>query len=151
MDEKDLYWLAGLLEGEGSFCKGPPSRPNSCFISIGSTDRDIVEKVALLFNVSVQEEKRRKNARPHWKDVFTVRVRGLNAVNIMKQLRPLMGVRRKQQIDIAIECYRPKILRTDKMVINKVKIMLKTGLSNRKIASHLNICRDTVGRVKKLL
>ena len=48
MKETDLTWLAGLLEGEGSFLKAPPSDPNCPRISLEMTDKDVVERAALL-------------------------------------------------------------------------------------------------------
>ncbi len=38
VDELTLHWLAGLLEGEGSFCVGLPSHPNSASIHIKMVD-----------------------------------------------------------------------------------------------------------------
>ena len=37
-----LYWLAGILEGEGTFMSGPPSRPNAPVVGdvvAGSSER----------------------------------------------------------------------------------------------------------------
>jgi hypothetical protein len=34
MNDCDLYWLAGILEGEGSFIQGTPERPARILISM---------------------------------------------------------------------------------------------------------------------
>ena len=35
----ELHWLAGLLEGEGTFMTGPPSSPGLPVIAVNMTDR----------------------------------------------------------------------------------------------------------------
>ena len=51
IDKRDLYWLAGLLEAEGSFLHGSPSSPSIPMVKLQMTDEDIVARVALLFDV----------------------------------------------------------------------------------------------------
>ena len=68
ISEPMLYWLAGILEGEGSFMKGVPSNPNSPRIAIQMTDKDVLEKVAAIFKVSVcRAGVARQRKHPHWK------------------------------------------------------------------------------------
>ncbi len=97
MQLTDLYWLAGLLEGEGSFMKGPPSKPNAPYISLQMTDEDVVARAANLFQVGYQRTKNRKPGL--WKASYMVQFRGSRAASLMRDLRPLMGVRRKSQIE----------------------------------------------------
>lgn len=104
MKETTLYWLAGLLEGEGSFTAGPPSAPNQPRISLQMTDEDVVEKVAALFGVGYLFI-RRDPRNLGWKDYFKTQVVGFPAVTLMRRLRPLMGQRRQQQIDKALASY----------------------------------------------
>lgn len=109
MDRKDLYWLAGLLEGEGSFQKPAPCEPKYPRITLQMTDADVVQRVATLFG------RNRicsfKSKRANHKDSYSILVKGKRAVQIMGDLYPLMGERRKQQIrnaagDIQIVEYR---------------------------------------------
>lgn len=95
----DLHWLAGLLEGEGSFLKGPPSAPNRPVIRVHMTDRDVVERVAELFQVSVVYLPARKE---NWKPTWLASLTGRRAVALMQQIRPYMGERRMRQIDAAL-------------------------------------------------
>jgi hypothetical protein len=104
IDEKNLRWLAGLLEGEGTFLAGPPSAPRSPAIQFWMTDRDVVERAASMLEAGVMKVRPRKK---HWKMTYAVRVRGPRAVVWMKRLRPLMGERRRAQIDRAIASYAP--------------------------------------------
>lgn len=102
------HWLAGLLEAEGSFMKGSPSRPGCPVVSLQMTDEDVVEKAKQI----VQSNRKvfccfrsKKNA-AH-KDAFVWQERGKAAFELMVKLRPLMGVRRQSQIDAAMACYTP--------------------------------------------
>jgi hypothetical protein len=104
MRESDLHWLAGLLEGEGSFCKPAPSAPNRPYITANMTDEDVIARVAGLFGVSYSRA--RKDPRnQRWRPSFVAQLRGARAVDLMRELRPLMGTRRKAQIDSAVAGY----------------------------------------------
>lgn len=106
MTDAELCWLAGLLEGEGSFCKGPPSRPNSLQVSLQMTDEDVVARAANLFGVAYSRGTPKKKA---WKYTYRTLLRGYPAAALMKQLRPMMGQRRQGQIDRALASYDPRL------------------------------------------
>lgn len=107
IDKDNLFWLAGFLEGEGSFLKGPPSRRNIPELVVTTTDKDIACKVGNIFKTSpCYIDKSKKNLK--WKDAWMVRTRGIHAVEWMKMLFPLMGSRRQQQIKKAIDSYQDK-------------------------------------------
>ena len=38
----EIAWLAGLLEGEGSFMPGPPSNPRMPIICLAMNDADVM-------------------------------------------------------------------------------------------------------------
>lgn len=99
-NELDLYWLAGLLEGEGSFVAGPPSSPNCPRIQLPMTDRDVVEHAARLLDRPVWRSDRGQEF--GYKPVFLTALKGAAAVQLMKALRPAMGQRRQAQIDHAL-------------------------------------------------
>jgi hypothetical protein len=108
----ELHWLAGLLEGEGSFMAGPPSAPRMPVISVNMTDEDVVARLGRTFGRKVHVVKPRNE---RWQTSYQVRVTGGAAVRWMTLLRPLMGARRQSQIDRALACYapRPSALLTD--------------------------------------
>lgn len=93
----ELGWLAGLLEGEGSFLHPAPSSPKAPTVAIVSTDRDIVERVAALMGVKYICTTRRNTER--WKVSYKTQLKGSRAIALMRQLRPLMGERRGARID----------------------------------------------------
>lgn len=103
MTDLDLAWLAGLLEGEGSFQRGVPSKPTQPRVMLNMTDEDVVTRAARVMGVvSVV----RVRVQPGRKPVFQIALRGARAVALMQLLRPLMGQRRQRQIDEAVACYR---------------------------------------------
>lgn len=110
ISEDDLNWLAGLLEGEGSFMAGPPSAPNRPSISVHMTDEDVIRRVATLFDIGFVQIIKGKRA--HHKTSYAVRLRGARAVELMKLLEPLMGIRRQDQIKRVVSSYVPKNRKT---------------------------------------
>jgi hypothetical protein len=110
-DSCDLPWLAGLLEGEGTFSrtrtKGGRSYP---VLSVNMCSREIVERVALLFGgINVQVRKPRD---PAWSITHVAAINGAAAATWMQRLRPLMGERRRGAIDLALDDYYPERLIT---------------------------------------
>jgi hypothetical protein len=101
----DLHWLAGLLEGEGSFMVGPPSSPGLPVIAVNMTDQDVMARLGRIFERKVHLI-RPRNVR--WQTSYQVRVHGRDAVRWMCLLRPLMGSRRQMQIDRALASYAPR-------------------------------------------
>ena len=89
MKERDLAWLAGLLEGEGSFLKAPPSNPNCPRISLEMTDKDIVERAAALMEGKAVKRETLKN--PLWKSTYRVIIKGSRAVALMRSEERRVG------------------------------------------------------------
>lgn len=94
--EADLYWLAGILEGEGTFLAGPPSAPSVPRIRVEMTDADVVERVAGMFNRTMQQHAQRPG---HTKPTASTTVKGASAVQLMRLIRPVLGERRRARID----------------------------------------------------
>jgi hypothetical protein len=68
------------------------------------TDRDVVEKAAELLEASIFVVRPRQ---AHWRTAYGARVTGRRAAAWMNRLRPLMGERRRSQIDRAVASYAP--------------------------------------------
>jgi hypothetical protein len=93
----DLGWLAGILEGEGSFfqLKAFPGQP---IISLGMTDEDVVARAAKLMGISYHSD-----ILPSGKTRYKFMIRGRpRAGRIMGTLHGLMGERRRGQIEDAL-------------------------------------------------
>jgi hypothetical protein len=145
LQEMDRFWLAGLLEGEGSFLKGPPCKPNLPRISLQMTDQDITEKAASLLGVS--SVKGCKPKKEHHKQCYAVVVRGAKAVEIMKELFPLMGERRKKQITAAIESHKPQINFFTLEQVISIRERAKQGEKHTAIAKEFGVHRSTISHM----
>lgn len=142
MQDRDLYWLAGLLEGEGSFMAGPPSAPNQPRISVQMTDLDVIERVAALFGVSYIHE--RQGSKAHHATAYTVNVRGTRAMDLMRKLKPFMGDRRQLQIEDALDSYDVYCGSKSKSEYKKERVVkalhaLKEGSPPVDVAKQLNL------------
>ena len=92
ISQKDLFWLAGIIEGDGcfSYTNGKP------IIQISMTDSDVVERAAKIFNSGVYESKFVKKS--SHKQIYTTFIKCSKALVFMDELFPLMGHRRQQKI-----------------------------------------------------
>ena len=106
MTDAEVAWLAGLLEGEGSFLalrrKGKPGRTPR--ISMGSTDLDVLEGVQAITGVGaitpVSAASARLGTKPMWQWRLT---RAADCKALAERLKPWMGSRRSGQIDVLLD------------------------------------------------
>lgn len=96
MNEIDIAWAAGLLEGEGSFTfKG--SGRTAVRVHCQMTDRDILERLQGIFGGQIYEVAKRKN---HWKDCWVwILTKEEESVRCVEMILPHMGFRRSQKIE----------------------------------------------------
>jgi hypothetical protein len=128
----ELNWLAGLLEGEGSFLVGPPSAPRYPVLALQMTDEDVVARVAVMFGRKLG---RWQSPRAREQPVFLVRITGAKAVAWMMALRPLMGERRRAQIDRAVASHAPTpTARLDDCAALQALRLLEGGSTVRQVA-----------------
>ena len=133
----ELEWLAGLMEGEGSFFPGSPSEPRSPVMQVAMIDGDVIERVARLLGVSALPVRPQNDA---WQPTFVARVRGAPAVAWMTALRPLMGHRRRLQIDRALASYAPRSTRRlDNRRARWALAELDSGSSVKDVAARLRV------------
>lgn len=93
----EIYWLAGLLDGEGWF--GFQATPH---INISQTDLDIVEKAKSIFG-NCPPIKTYHSERANRKTKYVLTVNGNLAISWMMTIYPIMSIRRKSQIRNVIE------------------------------------------------
>ncbi len=90
-DRDDVLWLAGLLEGEGTFDLHRDKYPR---VRVGMTDRDVVGRAATLIGSRV-----RLSLKPApYKATWHAEVTGEKAVAVMEAVLPFMGSRRSARI-----------------------------------------------------
>lgn len=101
----EVAWLAGILEGEGSFLYSRSRTGGKDYfypkIVVGMTDRDVIARVAALFGTSVYAIP----VRPDRKPAFRAQINGTKAATWMVLLRPWMGQRRMAKIDEILALY----------------------------------------------
>jgi hypothetical protein len=101
-----LAWLAGLLEGEGSFSVNRQSTEIAYpVISVQMCDQGIVTRVAHL--IGAPNVWRREPQEEGWSPTYVTAVSGRRAATWMRRLRDAMGSRRAVAIDAALAVYHP--------------------------------------------
>lgn len=100
LDEKDVCWLAGILDGEGSFCT-LSAKKRLVAICCQMTDRDSIARIAFHFRSSYKLVKRR-GVPAHYKPIYATQVSGMRAIAIMRRLYPHLCERRRGQVEDTI-------------------------------------------------
>jgi hypothetical protein len=100
-EEDSFAWLAGFLEGEGSFVLKETARVKSetprieVTICVTSTDEDVLRKAALIMGSNTRSRKPRGISKKlQWETALT----GERAIAIMRRILPDMGQRRSGKI-----------------------------------------------------
>jgi len=102
-----IYWLAGVLEGEGSFFMWTDQRGRRYpKIQVGMTDPDVIDKIATLFQRKVQTI-----ARKGQKTTYRAAIEGRRAAGWMMTIYPLMGQRRRERIAGVLKEWRGTLFR----------------------------------------
>jgi hypothetical protein len=97
----DIAWIAGIFEGEGTF----RISGNSCpVMAVGMTDKDIIERVAIILNVRVTGPIRNRvvgglSENPVWRATLC----GMQAAGWMMTIFGHMGIRRQEKIAEVLE------------------------------------------------
>ncbi len=108
--DEETAWLAGLLEGEGSFFSLRSSVGGKVYrypvITVAMTDRDVITRVAELFGNGVYHM---PSKNPNRLDQFRAQISGEGAVEWMKALRPWMGARRGAKIDELLKAWAERV------------------------------------------
>jgi hypothetical protein len=100
------YWLAGLLEGEGSFLQRRDRNGHLWLgVTMATTDEDVARRCEAVAGGKVRGPYRRGRWKPIWR--WSVE-RHQDVISLMEMLRPLMGERRAAQIDDCLNAFRSK-------------------------------------------
>lgn len=89
-------------------------------VQISMTDKDIIQRVADI--LGVKSFWTRQPARPGWKVSYQLTVNGQRAVDLMMRIRPMMGERRREQIDAAVSGWAPRKIKNaprDKEILSR--------------------------------
>lgn len=148
ISERDLDWLAGWLEGEGTFCtKECTSKGYTYKVAaiVGvSTDYDVIERVSKLLTVNVNT---RPKQQEHHKQPYSISINGALAINWMIKLYPLMGKRRQQAINHVLSNSSER-KHINKSVAEQVRHTYRTTELNYVEIGHMyNISRHMASRI----
>lgn len=154
VESENLYWAAGLLEGEGSFQVS--SSTSTPFISCGMTDLDVLERLQEILGGNLYGP---FQGRDHHKPSWTWMLKGRASVSVMELLKPLMGSRRQSQIDHSLSTWGAKQQeineRSEARVANveaAVQYYLSMSVrSMRKAAKKFGVSHNTIRNNLKLL
>jgi hypothetical protein len=102
ISQLELHWLAGWLEGEGSFLRPPPSDRRRARIMATTRDADVAAEVGRLLRVTPRFSHDERERQRGWSPTWRLLKRGRGAVLLMRGVHPLMGLRRQSQIDSAL-------------------------------------------------
>lgn len=105
MTERERNWLAGILEGDGTFCtqKGEKeSHARRPVVSFHTSDEDVGQRVASLLSTKLYGPYKRQGSLGI-KPMYQVAIYWQRARDLMNDIYPLMGHRRQQQIGAALE------------------------------------------------
>jgi hypothetical protein len=104
----DLHWLAGFLEGEGSFTR--QRRKTNCgqesgsiSVSVSQVQREPLERCQKMCGVGKIKGEYRNN--PNHSNYYRWTLHGENAAELMKLVFGLMSPKRQNQISIALSWY----------------------------------------------
>lgn len=96
---EEIAWLAGILDGEGSFLLNRSIVGGKVYlypkITVNMTDLDVMERVADLFGTSTYVLPKKEDRKQAWR----ASIQGAGAVSLMRLLRPWMSERRGEKID----------------------------------------------------
>ena len=94
----DLYWVAGFLEGEGSFCKNG----GTICVSASQVQKEPIDRLKKLLGggLNVFSAKNVKGSMYHRWQLY-----GKKAESLMKMLFPIMSPKRQNQISSALAWY----------------------------------------------
>lgn len=109
LSDVEIAWMAGLLEGEGSFGLDKRSKqryktstsPPGAYVKISMTDEDVIEKMAKLVNKTYYSPTRltKKN-----KKVYILHIGDRETLlALLPRLFPYLGKRRQTEVEFCID------------------------------------------------
>lgn len=109
INETQLAWIAGILEGEGSFVEKHVKKGGRNYyyakIQCGMTDEDVVRRLHTLTgvgNVNGPSVPRKAGHKPMWH--WSVGAQA-DVIPLLRALKPLMGKRRSEKIAYLLDAY----------------------------------------------
>lgn len=145
---ENVQWVAGLLEGEGSFFTQTNSA--SPRVACSMTDLDVLEKLRMsVGRGSIHPITKRQS---HWKDAWIFTARGRDAEAIMDAIYPYMGKRRQAKISEVLKFYRENGRDFKHPKENQLRALAYYRENNcglREAAAKFSVSKDTIAKLHK--
>lgn len=105
MRTTDLHWVAGFLEGEGCFGVTHVNKNRYTYLTIQvtSVDKDVLERLASATGVGRIDGPHKTRSKLHNPTYAWRCQKQAEAEPLMRKLYPMLGERRRKQIETAFE------------------------------------------------
>jgi hypothetical protein len=150
MNVEELYWTAGIFEGEGCMSVTRANRRSGGSISVyvGMTDKDVIDRLD-----SYWPGKRyvREHKGKDWKPLYLWQLNGLEAYNFVKVMYPILGERRKARADELIALWESPDANHNRrgFLRGRVASLQEQGYTGPMIANELGISLGYVNILKR--
>lgn len=105
---KEIAWVAGILEGEGSF--GLTNKRKAPCIWLGMSDADVIERVRSIVDKSLSITIIKNSRKPTYKDQYRITLNGSRAIGWMFTIYQFMSIRRKARIRECIQAWKTAVV-----------------------------------------
>jgi hypothetical protein len=151
MNIRKIAWFAGLFEGEGCFniCNGI-----SKYITITSTDRDVLEEVKAIMGGRIYENNPSAQ-KENWKQAYIWCTTPGESERIIKIIYPFLFSRRKKRADEWLQKRSAKKLEWVNKKIERTKRrelifqLRDQGLTHQQIADQVGGERSNISKILK--
>jgi hypothetical protein len=143
LEENRIAWIAGILEGEGSFI----IRPNGgILICCTMTDFDVLERIQKSVGGSIYTHRRKQ--KEYHKSSWTWNIYGEKAYTLTKQILPYLLSRRSEKAYKMMKTYENSNRVKAKNNQEKIKHLYKErNLTHKTIAEMFKISRSYVSHI----
>ena len=162
MNISEIYWLAGLYEGEG-WCRFSLSKNGQCrtfVFGIAMTDFDVLQHAYNLTGghlYTTPKEKMRSGNLVSTKDMHTLVIYGSRGVSVVLTLYCLLGERRRGQIRKALTEWakypayanhgsRHHLAKLNDQKVRRIRILYKQGVTQYELASKFGVHVSTIAK-----
>lgn len=144
---KDIAWLGGLLEGEGSFSMKADGYPG---VHLHMTDRDVVERAAKLIGSRVRGPYKTKTPKGKLgKPVFACGVYGNRGAGWMMTIYQFLGERRQSRVRDILNVWKSRPGRPQKIWKAPSGTQTPSGCHPERPTHSWGLCRTCAQRVRR--
>ena len=148
-DIEKLFWFIGLFEGEGSFSM---TKRYARWVTITSTDLDVLERVTELFGGKIITPKLRNEK---WKQEYVWYTTKDNSKKIIDSIFPYLCKRRQERALDWLKLYSENVLIRDEKILKistnleRIKELRSLGYTHEKIAKEIGCDRSHISKILK--